>query len=319
MIIHIYKNFGAQSDGISRVLMGMAGVRGVLVLRKFPVFNLAQARRNTFVLHGCYSLDLLYAALMARMTRSIFFWCPHGSFQLNSLVKSNLKKRIYHKIVSKLIIKLSKGVVFVSMGEAEKSSWIVRDSPFFIIPNAVNSVDEDLSLHRNEVTYVGRIDGSPKGIDRIIDWLSDWKGVVSLYGPNSSNYDGSFGSVCIRGSLTADEVDKVLQRTKVFIIFSRYEGLPMSALEALASGCIVLCTPETNLGEYVVKHGCGFVVRNKAEAVSALNYIFSSENADRILRMHNNAMRLARSEFSLERQVASYRSLDCISSEKMGV
>ena len=44
--------------------------------------------------------------------------------------------------------------------------------------------------------------------------------------------------------------------------------MPFAILEALATGCPVLVTPATNMGEYVDEFGAGVVVDGSAQSVS---------------------------------------------------
>jgi glycosyltransferase involved in cell wall biosynthesis len=77
------------------------------------------------------------------------------------------------------------------------------------------------------------------------------------------------GSVRFPGPLFGDDKDALLRSARVFVHTSRWEGMPFAVLEALATGCPVLLTPATNLGDVVQEYGAGVVVEGR-EAVRGI-------------------------------------------------
>jgi glycosyltransferase involved in cell wall biosynthesis len=61
------------------------------------------------------------------------------------------------------------------------------------------------------------------------------------------------------------EKEALLDSAFVFVHTSRWEGMPFAVIEALATGCPVLVTPATNLGDYVEGFGAGVVVDGSAQ------------------------------------------------------
>jgi glycosyltransferase involved in cell wall biosynthesis len=65
----------------------------------------------------------------------------------------------------------------------------------------------------------------------------------------------------VRDWIEADERDRLLACSDVFVLPSYYEGLPMSLLEAMAWGLAPICTPIGSIPEYIVDGVNGLLVR----------------------------------------------------------
>jgi len=114
--------------------------------------------------------------------------------------------------------------------------------------------------------------------------------------------------VCI-GSLPPDEVASALRSCDLLVIYSRTEGTPRAAIEAMAAGLPVVTTNAGFCAD-IVAHGIeGFVLGNDPnnEIVDVLTRL----NADRTMltRMGAAARRRARHDFDSIRLYEVYRSL----------
>jgi glycosyltransferase involved in cell wall biosynthesis len=65
----------------------------------------------------------------------------------------------------------------------------------------------------------------------------------------------------VRNWIEADERDRLLASSDVFVLPSYYEGLPMSLLEAMAWGLAPICTPIGSIPEYIEDGVNGLLVR----------------------------------------------------------
>jgi len=70
----------------------------------------------------------------------------------------------------------------------------------------------------------------------------------------------------VRNWIEADERDRLLASSDVFVLPSYYEGLPMSLLEAMAWGLAPICTPIGSIPEYIEDGVNGLLVRPGAVA-----------------------------------------------------
>ena len=108
---------------------------------------------------------------------------------------------------------------------------------------------------------------------------------------------------------TRDDVPALLRDLDVFVLPSRTEGLPLSVLEAMASGLPVVATRVGSLHEIVREGRTGLLVEamNPQALAAALERLV----LDRALRldMGREARRVAETEFSLKRAVEQHEAL----------
>ncbi|EJQ0185917.1 glycosyltransferase, partial [Escherichia coli] len=115
--------------------------------------------------------------------------------------------------------------------------------------------------------------------------------------------------VDIGGPLTEiSEKNEFLAKSKYYILTSRYEGLPITVLEALSNGTPVIITPGTNTTKIVTNNNLGYsaqmdpnsIAENIIKAINlndreyltisteCYNYAKKYLNWDNIVREHDN-------------------------------
>ena len=164
---------------------------------------------------------------------------------------------------------------FVVLTEEDKSRWLPKNPNVEYIPNILPFVGEQIANHtRKNVIAVGRLDAQ-KGFDRLIDiWSlivnkqSEW--TLKIYGEGQDKEMlqkqidnlGLSKSVQLCGA-TKDIRSKYLE-SSIFVMTSRYEGMPMTMLEAKSLGLPVVsydfpCGPrdliEDCVDGYIVEEG----------------------------------------------------------------
>ncbi len=95
----------------------------------------------------------------------------------------------------------------------------------------------------------------------------------------------------------------------VFTLFSRWEGLPLTIIEAMQAGVPVVANDVGGVGELVVDGETGFLIRglDLEAAAQALLRLLSNQNLRR--RMGDAGRQRARRKFSLEEMLSRYRKL----------
>ena len=84
---------------------------------------------------------------------------------------------------------------------------------------------------------------------------------------------------------------KMLQDAKCMLMTSRWEGLPMSALEAMALGVPLVCTPTDGLNALITEGETGFLRRDEQELAACISALLDSP--EKQLRMSDACKRHA--------------------------
>lgn len=217
-----------------------------------------------------------------------------GLAQKNKKWKKCLGNILYF---SKLA-KKARGIQFLTERE-KKDSGEKWNKTNFVIPNGVvlpKIQKKDFSFDGIKAAYIGRIEIYQKGLDLLLDAVAEMRDdlinnnfQLIIYGPNRDNAlellrkkvqeyyledivffkDGVFGQ---------DKIDALLD-SDVFVMTSRFEGLPMGLIEALSYGLPCLVTKGTNLAEEIEKNDAGWTAENNVESI---------KNAIRNLIFHRN-------------------------------
>jgi glycosyltransferase involved in cell wall biosynthesis len=106
-----------------------------------------------------------------------------------------------------------------------------------------------------------------------------------------------------------NNVSDYLLNADAFVLTSKFEGLPISLLEALSAGVIPVCTPVGGITNIVTKD-IGFL----SEDVTTETYLkalecFFNANNNEVNRIKENCKRLYGQEFSMQRCAAKYDAL----------
>lgn len=196
-----------------------------------------------------------------------------------SLTASALKKKRFKKMLANLVyfssfMKKAAGIQYLTEQEKEESGerWNANG---IVIPNGITVPDVVKEYHSDkiEATFIGRIDVYHKGLDlllaacaKIIDEMKKAHMHISIYGAGvqedvdsvKSAIQRCSGVVDYLGPVHGSEKEKVLLDSDVFLLTSRFEGMPMGLLEAMSYGIPVIITKGTNMIPVVEKYGCGW-------------------------------------------------------------
>ena len=131
---------------------------------------------------------------------------------------------------------------------------------------------------------MGRIDKHHKGLDILLDAIKIllYKGKInnfylSLYGTGfEKDINWLLESIktlpsdviSYKGPVYGKEKDLVFKESNLFILTSRYEGMPMGVLEALSYGLPCILTPGTNFADEVDKQKAGWKVELSAKRIA---------------------------------------------------
>lgn len=135
-----------------------------------------------------------------------------------------------------------------------------------------------------EIVFVGRVEPYQKGLDILLEALTPLNARadsprfhLSIYGNSVNGFSnemekklqaaGLSDVVAVRGPVYGDAKDAVLRAADIFLLTSRYEGMPMGLLEACAYGLPCVVTPGTNMSDVILAEGAGWVCDLSPESV----------------------------------------------------
>ena len=241
---------------------------------------------------------------------------PYVIIPRSAMTAQGQKKRPLKKIAGNLLyfnrmIRKAAAVQYLTEEEQSEScdQWKVRS---FVIPNgAAKQPKQRTEFCKNGIqsTYVGRYEIYQKGLDLMLsaigaeqETLRSSGFVLNMYGPDQENTlaelnrliaeHGIGDIVRISGSVFGEDKRQVLLDTDVFIMTSRFEGLPMGMIEALAYGLPVVATLGTNLSDEVCKYGAGWTAENDVGSIRrALRNMVKDRES--FAETGKNALRLA--------------------------
>lgn len=269
------------------------------------------------IISAYFGYEVFKLAKWLRNNKIPYIVSPRSSFSKYSMSSAPVKKYIYNLTFGKYIINNAAGFHFLNSNELNESFFEMGDRKFFISPNGLPHSDFSVSdLSKNVIGYIGRYDINHKGLDLLLDAVSQlkdrfretgWR--VSLYGADYRNgklYIDSF----VRREGIGDIVtcnQPVMGNTKylalndmsVFIHTSRYEGEPQSVLEAIKAGLPVAVTRGTNMVETVIENQLGWCSENNTKAIVKMLENILSQSLDNLNKISNNANIYAVKRFDL--------------------
>ena len=107
----------------------------------------------------------------------------------------------------------------------------------------------------------------------------------------------SAGAIRVLGQLPPEEVRSVLWAADAFVLNTRLDPNPLSAIEAAAAGLpVVMSAAAGNIREVVEEPKTGFVIRDPADPSEALRAVLSASDTD-LAAMGERAAQVARTQF----------------------
>ncbi|OEE34545.1 glycosyl transferase [Vibrio genomosp. F10 str. ZF-129] len=154
-------------------------------------------------------------------------------------------------------------------------------TPTFTLNNFIDTADVSQSKG-SEIAFVGRM-SIEKAPDRFLD-LSYQNPQYHFHCYGSGPMETELKSrapanLVFHGHQT--NMDSIWQNIELLVIPSRYEGLPMAALEAMARGIPILCTNVGDLNKLIEHDINGFITNNEAELNQYLALWISKSESER--------------------------------------
>lgn len=316
-------------DGVSALTLPVRGLPGrfgshaqVLSGRSRRLLTRMTSEWDLLHLHSVFQVDHVFVSRLGVP----FVVTPHGGYHPRSLAASSpVTKRAWLAAFDRTMLERAALVQTLSVAE----SWDVcaiqpeARTRVLAIPMAP-TVSPPVDTRRDgdaPVVFIGRLDIAHKGIDLLLEgwaateWGTGRGGPLVLAGPvdepTARRLDrlverlGVVDSVRLVGPVRGLEKAALLSQAKWFVHTSRWEGVPLSMLEAARAGVPLLATDETNLAPRISEHGAGLACEPTVASVAdMLERAHAVDEPDR-RRMARGAAELSRG-FEPEKLAADY-------------
>ncbi len=229
--------------------------------------------------------------------------------------------------IAKFMLRAANKVVVLSETEKNTLLKISNKTDSDVLPNAVAAGKGNVRKGpggTKTIIFLGRIHKS-KGLDEIIDAcrLLTGEGIEFRFrcfgtGPQQDQFKnrmtGILGdSFSYEGIAAAGEKRRAFEDSDIFVLPSRYEGLPVSLLEAMAAGCVAVVSDVGSISSVIEDGVNGFLVppENADQLVDRLRELLVGDVDWQGLR--ENARKTIEDGYSIEKYVIRlsgiYRSL----------
>lgn len=252
---------------------------------------------------------------------------PHSAMTHLGQSVNRTKKRISNFLAFNSYIKNAAAIHALCDREAGEIKQLFNVKKIITVPNGVedyllSGADSlspvELEGFRKEddlvLCYVGRIDMHHKGLDLLLDALAilkaQYRGVkckLLIVGPfrtakNKRLFESMIESHGLRsiiklvGSKFGDEKIRHFLAGDIFVHTSRFEGMPMAILEAMALGRSCMVTPGTNMLEVVCQGGGWQCEPNPVSIAETISDIY--EKRDSLKSRGRKSHELMREQFT---------------------
>lgn len=246
---------------------------------------------NIVIFHSVYLWPYLKIGKYLNKKKIPYLVQLHGALSKHNYRKGYLKKLIANIFFFEGFIKRAAAIVYLNNVEQRDAIVHKWNSKYIIVPNGCKLQIEPLdtpprsSDTQIKFLFIGRIDINHKGLDllaqalEILNTPENAKKIkFEIFGVGDRRnlaklqdlLTGLDDIVEFKGAIYGNEKRMKMQSSDVFIHTSRYEGMPMSVLEALACGMPCILTPGTNMAEMVVESNCGWATEPVPSKIASM-------------------------------------------------
>lgn len=240
------------------------------------------------VFESFYYLDDVFHSWECLRRKIPYVITTRGALTWQGQAQKQLKKRVANFLLFRSMVTHAASIQYLTQQEYLDSGdkW---NPHHFIIPNGTNQRNGLVFEHkqkRDDIkgVCIGRFDPYQKGLDLLLesvdrrkDQLRSKSITISLYGPkrmtcredyaNQISERGLEDILLVKDGVFGEDKEKVLREADFFIMTSRYEGMPMSMVEALSYGVPCFATKGTNLSEEIRKYQAGWSCETSVEGI----------------------------------------------------
>jgi len=261
---------------------------------------------QTILIVGPWQNPRTILLMIRQWRKQLIIYMPRGGLADNEFFGArNFKKKLYFKLIESYIAKIARVIVFSSKLEVQHSSRLTRfANKHVVIPDIFEPPATELMSHLPScrLSFLAEFDPR-KGALEFVEGLRAW---INLRTPSVVPFEIVIGGgprrgreqyykdVCAKassvdganirfiGPVTHQDRADFYAACDIFMVSSKFESYCLTALEALASGCVLICAPDVGVLEYLPDHPA--IVR-----LSGLSPTDISGGLERAYRWHMNS------------------------------
>lgn len=244
--------------------------------------------------HVIYKPLTIFLACICCLLNIKYVITPHSSLMNTAQKKNRLFKNIFNTIFLKAMFKKSSIIYFLNENERDNSKKLVNDLTIRILPNGVhknNLKEKRFNKKSCNLLFLARYDIHHKGIDILLSYIESNVEffnknniVLNMYGSGNAKKiqelvnERKIGElVNVHGSVFGDDKVNAFEEADIYILTSRYEGLPISVLEALSYGLPCIVSKYCNMSDSV-SYGCSLQADNIDDFINSLNLLLTERH-----------------------------------------
>jgi glycosyltransferase involved in cell wall biosynthesis len=240
-------------------------------------------------------------------SKPVVFYTPHGFYFLNDDIKPI--KKLFYQYLETLATFFGGTIVACSKSEADVARRQLRAKNVVVIENAIDSQMfecKEYGMYKKNTLRIGTsgrlcVQKNPLMFADLANKMKKRNIQFTWIGDGDEGFKKHLEdmNVFVTGWLKRDEVPRHLSSLDVYVQTSRWEGMPLSVMEAMASGLPAIVTGAVGNRD-VVNHGeTGFIASTIDEMIHYIEKY--KEDRDLIKRHGQTASYIARNRFTISR------------------
>ena len=263
------------------------------------------------VFESFYYADDLSISCECRKNGIPYVIVPRSAFTHQAQKSKKIKKWIANFVFFKRFAKKALAIHYLTETEYKDSgaSW---NRNYFVEPNGI-AMPSQKKQFTNQAWIngicIGRFDEYQKGLDLLLEACKDIREFliksrvrINLFGPERLGYKKRFQELVVENDLSevifvhdgvyGKDKEKELLNSDFFVMTSRFEGMPMSLIEALSYGLPCVVTKGSNMSDVVERYHAGKTCDTTSQDIASALASFVNEQ-HRFEEYSKNAIELA--------------------------